>query len=349
MWNRNEIKKSAKEVLKKNYWESVIVYMIPILFGAAMQLMTCARASLQLPLILAGLLLSITIGLPLRAGRAVYALHNREEKTQPADLISAFREGYGHKLGVMFLFQTLILLWSLLLVIPGIICAYHYMLVPYLLASDPQISAKDAMKKSREMMDGQKRKVFLLDLSLLGWFLLEVVTLGVAGIFWVQPYRNQIRAELFEILMKNAGSEADADEEGLILYEEDGDIAGEDAEQQEESAAGNDAEQQEELADEQPEKEEEAKNERYLDDTVSLPVKLIDFETPGDDQLDDGEEDETFLDDTVSIPVKLIDFETPMDERFEENTEDESFLDDTVSIPVRLIDFEVSQEEEDEI
>ena len=303
-------------MLKKNYWESVIVYMIPILFGAAMQLMTCARASLQLPLFLAGLLLSITIGLPLRAGRAVYALHNREEKAQPADLISAFREGYGHKLGVMFLFQTLILLWSLLLVIPGIICAYHYMLVPYLLASDPQISAKDAMKKSREMMDGQKRKVFLLDLSLLGWFLLEVITLGVAGIFWVQPYRNQIRAELFEILMKNAGSEADADEEGLILYEEDGDIAGEDAEQQEESAAGNDAEQQEELA---------------------------------DDQLDDGEEDETFLDDTVSIPVKLIDFETPMDERFEENTEDESFLDDTVSIPVRLIDFEVSQEEEDEI
>ena len=60
-------------------------------------------------------------------------------------------------------------LWSLLLLIPGIVKAYEYRMVPYLLADYPELSTEEAFRISREMMNGEKMNTFILDLSFIGW------------------------------------------------------------------------------------------------------------------------------------------------------------------------------------
>lgn len=377
MWDRKEIKKKAREVLKNHYWESVVVFMVPLLIGAAGQLMMYARGALHLPFMAAGILFSIIAGLPLRAGCAVYALHNREDRAEPADLVSAFRQGYFHKLAVMFVFQGLVILWSLLLIIPGVIFAYHYRLVPYLLADDPEIGVRDALKKSKEMMDGQKKAAFLLDLSTFGWVLLSTLTAGVAGIFWTKPYLEQIGAELYAALKKDsafpasgegtapAAAEipegdrgADAGEAGFWAeddYEDEADLYYEPLEDEDSDTP--EAEDYYEEAEDDglvmyEEAESDDENEQMTDNAVSLAADdRFAEEDSAEKSTESSEsknaedkEQEGFLDDTVSIPVHLIDFEVPEDVEEEEEQAQESFLDDTVSIPVRLIDFEVDDE-----
>lgn len=78
-------------------------------------------------------------------------------------------------------------LWSLLLVVPGLIKAYSYSMTFYILAENKGMSVLEAITLSRKMMDGHKMDLFLLFLSFFGWFLLVAITFGIAGI-WVAPY-----------------------------------------------------------------------------------------------------------------------------------------------------------------
>ena len=79
-------------------------------------------------------------------------------------------------------------LWSLT-IIGGWIKHYSYMMVPYLLAENPELTGKKAIAVSREMMRGHKREAFLLDCSFLGWTLLSIVTLGLVNMLYTNPYR----------------------------------------------------------------------------------------------------------------------------------------------------------------
>ena len=74
-----------------------------------------------------------------------------------------------------------------LFVIPGIIAIYKYAMVNYIIAENPDISARDALKESKECMRGNKFRFFLFGLSFFGWSLLVILTLGIASI-WVLPY-----------------------------------------------------------------------------------------------------------------------------------------------------------------
>ena len=87
----------------------------------------------------------------------------------------------------MYLFSFL---WSLLFFIPGIVKSYSYALTPYLLATHPEIGAKQALKVSMKLMNGKKGELFVLDLSFLGWILLSGLTCGVLSIFYVSPYQT---------------------------------------------------------------------------------------------------------------------------------------------------------------
>lgn len=80
------------------------------------------------------------------------------------------------------------LLWSCLLVIPGIVKAYSYSLTPYILAKYPDIDAKEALKLSMKYMDGRKADLFVLNLSFIGWILLSSLTVGLLAVFYVLPY-----------------------------------------------------------------------------------------------------------------------------------------------------------------
>lgn len=85
------------------------------------------------------------------------------------------------------------------LLIGGIILAYAYAMVPYLLHDYPELSIREAMKISREMMRGHKWELFILDLSFIGWFILGILTFGI-GILFAQPYQLTARAAFYDDL-----------------------------------------------------------------------------------------------------------------------------------------------------
>ena len=87
-------------------------------------------------------------------------------------------------------------LWSLLFVIPGIIAGYSYAMTGYILAEHPELTASEAIARSKEMMDGNKFRLFCLKLSFIGWHILCVFTFGI-GNLWLQPYIQTATADFY--------------------------------------------------------------------------------------------------------------------------------------------------------
>ncbi len=87
-------------------------------------------------------------------------------------------------------------LWSLLLIVPGIVKALSYSMSPYILAENPNLTAKEALDASKQMMNGHKMELFVLGLSFIGWILLSTITFGIA-LIWVMPYMNATMANFY--------------------------------------------------------------------------------------------------------------------------------------------------------
>jgi len=110
------------------------------------------------------------------------------EKPAIRDLFSGFKIwGASFRLGIFISLFTL--LWTLLLIIPGIIKAISYSMAFYVLAEKPHLLAKEALNESKRITAGHKMELFVLGLSFIGWILLCAFTLGIAGIY-VIPYMN---------------------------------------------------------------------------------------------------------------------------------------------------------------
>ncbi len=92
-----------------------------------------------------------------------------------------------------------ILLWTLLLIIPGIIAGLSYSMVYFILAENPTISPMDAIRQSKEMMYGHKTEMFMLSLSFIGWCLLGVLSLGI-GFLWIGSYMQTSMAIFYQEL-----------------------------------------------------------------------------------------------------------------------------------------------------
>ena len=96
----------------------------------------------------------------------------------------------------LFLRNLFIILWSLLLVIPGVIKTFSYAMTPFILAEHPELTAEQAIDRSMELMDGHKWELFVLGLTFIGWELLNALTLGI-GSFWLNPYKNAAYAAFY--------------------------------------------------------------------------------------------------------------------------------------------------------
>ena len=94
---------------------------------------------------------------------------------------------FGRALFLRFLMFLKILAWSLLFIVPGIVAAYRYALAPYLLAENPSLTAEEAIEKSKALMLGYKGRLFCLQFSFIGWYLLSALTGGI-GWFFLAPY-----------------------------------------------------------------------------------------------------------------------------------------------------------------
>jgi uncharacterized membrane protein len=109
----------------------------------------------------------------------------RRQEIGVADLFSRFHI-FGKALGLRLFMALFIILWSLLLVIPGIIAAYRYAMAPYLMSENPDLGIREAVNISKQMMSGHKGRLFCLDLSFIGWYLLASLAVGLVQLpFWL--------------------------------------------------------------------------------------------------------------------------------------------------------------------
>ena len=112
-------------------------------------------------------------------------------------LFDGFRRGIGNNIVASLLVNVFTFLWTLLFIIPGIVKSYSYSMTYYILADNPDMAPTDAINASRKMMDGNKWRLFCLDFSFIGWYLLSILTLGILA-FWIAPYNMMARAEFYE-------------------------------------------------------------------------------------------------------------------------------------------------------
>ena len=90
-----------------------------------------------------------------------------------------------------------VLLWSLLFIIPGIIAGYSYAMTSYILAENPELTASEAIERSKQMMSGNRWRLFCVQISFIGWEILSaLLTFGIGGL-WITPYKQAATAAFY--------------------------------------------------------------------------------------------------------------------------------------------------------
>ncbi|MCR5809522.1 MAG: DUF975 family protein [Clostridiales bacterium] len=202
--DRVNIKQRAKAAFLGNYWKLVGTVLLAIILIGGIYVFTADKESLyglkdgfsfsvnitSRPINYVAILYSIFVGNVVAVGLAkvgLAAFRNREFEL--ADLFYFFTGGrYVRTMGTMALVTVFTTLGFICLVIPGIIVSLGLSQVVYLLVEDENIAYMDAIKKSWEMTRGYKGDLFVMILSFIGWFLLALVTFGIAGVLFVNPY-----------------------------------------------------------------------------------------------------------------------------------------------------------------
>ncbi len=132
---------------------------------------------------------------PIEFGAKRYFLLNTKENPSMKEILYFFTHDYMNIVKIGFMMKLKVVLWSFLFFIPGIVKAYEYSMIPYILSEDSSMPMHVVFARSREMMNGQKINKFILDLSFIGWkFLGSCLVIG--GLF-VEPYVCGTDAEFY--------------------------------------------------------------------------------------------------------------------------------------------------------
>ena len=147
---------------------------------------------------------------PVEVGTARFFTTNLNQASEVKEVAFGFDHNYLQTVKTLFWRDIYTMLWALLLIIPGVVKAYEYRMIAYLLADDPTLTKEEAFAESKRLMDGNKWRAFVLDLSFIGWYLLAIPTLGLASIFYVSPYKKTTDAALYEELRYGQGGRRDS-------------------------------------------------------------------------------------------------------------------------------------------
>lgn len=230
MWNRAELKMRGNMAFKKNYVSAVVVALLMGIFGTVsgessarrvsensdiysgnlfnVGMITGLLAGIATVVILIVLVAKVFVGNLLKMGGYRFFILNQTAQPGIGTLLDGFRSGhYVNIVLTMFLRDLFTALWSLLLVVPGIVKHYEYLMVPYIIAENPAMDYKEAFQITKQMMDGEKMEAFIMDLSFLGWYLLSAVTCGLLAIFYVNPYVQASFAEMYTFNKQKAYQE----------------------------------------------------------------------------------------------------------------------------------------------
>lgn len=189
----SELRAQAREALRGKW---------PMAAVAALIYSAIAGGLSSIPFI--GWIGSLLVGL-VAYGFAILmlAVFRGAEEVDLGVLFAGFQE-YSRILTTKLLQAVYTFLWSLLLLIPGIIKHYSYAMTDYILKDEPELCNNAAIERSMAMMEGNKMKLFLLDLSFIGWAILCLFTFGI-GFFVLQPYVQVSHAAFYEDLKAQQG------------------------------------------------------------------------------------------------------------------------------------------------
>ena len=157
------------------------------------------------------LLVEIFIIYPLEVGyaNAFKKLHVEGDSELAENTFKLGFRNYAHiVLGTLHM-QILVALWTILLIIPGIVKGFSYAMTPFILVDRPELSTREAIHESRRMMKGRKWELFCLALSFLGWIILGIFTLFI-GYLWLIPYMQTSFAAFYQNILEEEKAEMKA-------------------------------------------------------------------------------------------------------------------------------------------
>ena len=189
-----ELMKMARESLKDKWGIAIATFLIYALIIGIVKGSAETYPFVNLILLL--------ISGPLSLGIIKFTINiSRNQEARIEQLFESF-SNFGTSTGAYLLTVLFTLLWTLLLIIPGIIAALSYSMTFYIIADDDSIGAMDAIDKSKKMMYGYKWKYFCLGLRIFGLALLCILTLGI-GFLWLFPYANVSIAKFYDDIKEN--------------------------------------------------------------------------------------------------------------------------------------------------
>lgn len=203
MKTRAELKEMAKQQIKGNIG---MLFVITLIIGAI------SGAAGAIPPLALAVSIIVTPAFSISIIRVYQELVRSGKKPEAKDVFAGF-DDFWSAFKAMFLAGLFTFLWSLLFIIPGIIKSFSYSQTMMIVAENKGIGARDAINRSKAMMDGRKMDYFVLGLSFIGWGLLCCITLGIAYI-WVGPYMQATMVNFYnDIKPAEAAAEETANQE----------------------------------------------------------------------------------------------------------------------------------------
>lgn len=196
MKTNQEYKNAALAALKGNWKQALLITFVMFAIAVVPSLLGETESTYAAFLSMA---ISVCVLMPLSVG--IYAAFRRlYNEGHPELAKNAFNVAFGnwaHNVAGVLLTAVYTILWTLLLIIPGLIKSFSYALTPFILSDKPELSANEAIELSMKMMDGHKLDLFILYLSFIGWYLLAFLTLFI-GMLWVAPYQYTTLVAFYE-------------------------------------------------------------------------------------------------------------------------------------------------------
>ncbi|MCY6353714.1 DUF975 family protein [Clostridium sp. ZS2-4] len=186
-----ELRANVRMNLRGNWMHAVLAYLIFAIISALPS---------TIPYV--GPIISILIAGPMSLGIAKFSINLKRHNSTDIEVIFDGFKNFTTAMVLQILISLFVTLWSILLVVPGIIAALSYSQAFYILNDNPELTAMEAIESSKKMMYGYKWKLFCLYLSFIGWVILSALTFGI-GALWLNPYIGLSLANFYDNVKNN--------------------------------------------------------------------------------------------------------------------------------------------------
>lgn len=198
MISNSQIRARAREILGNNLFSGSWLYPVLIVI-IVVAISGALSATFVGPMIVSGLL---------SVASARYFIGRVRGNIEPGQIESSIDGIRNNVLGSLLtgiLYNVFVAIGSMIFVIPGIIFSYSFSMAFYVINDHPEMTAMEALRESRRLMNGHKMQYFILNLSFIGWMLLGSLCFGV-GTLWATAYMSTANAVFYEELIANDAS-----------------------------------------------------------------------------------------------------------------------------------------------